>query len=352
MILLAFVVLSAGCSGLIGSDSVDDSAPLDDIPEEADGIVHFQTGVLTDSTTESLMDGLAEMDAPEDVDDGLDEPDSWDEAIDEFEDETDIDIDDVHSLTVFVGDEELEGSEEYTGIIVQSDLNWEDFENAADEEVETDDIEEDSYNDVTVYIEDDEFSDIDSWIADFGDGTFALGPEPVIRDVIDTNQGDGPGIDDNLRDTYEGATEGYLTAAVTLTDEQADVVGDIAAEEGGINEMFIPEAEAVTMSYHTEDDRMNAEMDIVLQSTEEAESFTSFAEPIIDPPSVEDDPDPAELPFEWFVDSAEIDSTDERVSLAFRADPDELLTALDSLDEAPPFGGEFALQPGVAVTED
>ncbi len=352
VVLVAVIALTAGCSGLVGSDSADDSAPLDEIPAEADGLVHVQTGVLTDSVTESMMDGLAEMDSPEGVDDDLDEPESWDEAVGEFEDETDIDIEDVHSMTMFAGDEELDGTEEYAGVIVQSDLSWEDFEEAADEEVETDDIEEDSYNDVTVYVEDDEFSDVDSWIADFGDGTFALGPEPVVRDVIDTSQGDAPGIDDDLRSTYDDATEGYLTAAVTLTEEQADTAGDIAAEEGGIGEMFIPEAEAVTMSYHTDDEQLNAEMDIVLQSTEEAESFTSFAEPIVDPPSVEENPDPAEQPFEWFVDSAEIDSDDERVSLAFRADPDDLLTAFDSFDEGDPFGGEFSLQPETAVAAD
>jgi hypothetical protein len=54
--LLAFVVLTAGCSGFIGGDeSVDDSAPLDSIPAEADGLVHVQTAIVSDSVTETVM---------------------------------------------------------------------------------------------------------------------------------------------------------------------------------------------------------------------------------------------------------------------------------------------------------
>lgn len=344
IVLLTFVVLTAGCSGFIGGDSVDDSAPLDDIPAEADGVVHFQTAVLTDSVTESVMDDLAEMEETDEVD-NIDDPESWDEAISEFESEVGFDIDEFHSMTVFVGDATLEDEEEYAGIIIQSDLDWEDFESAADEEVETADVQEDSYNDVTVYVESDEFSEFDTWIADFDDGTFAIGPEPVVRDVIDTHQGDAPGIDDDLRNTYEDATEGYITAALTLTEDQADMAGDIASEEAGIGEMLVPEAKAVTMSYHTDGDQLNAEMDIVMQSEEEAETFTGFVQPFLDPPSLEENPDPEAEPFEWLVGTVSIDSTDDRVSMEFSADPDELATALESLEELDDpgmFGEDFS----------
>lgn len=350
LVVVAFVVVTAGCAGFIGGDSADDSAPIEEIPAEADGLVHVQTAVLTDSVTESAMNDFIRMDAAEEADANLDNPESWADVLEELEEEADIDLDDIHSVTMFGGDGVLD-EEEYAGFIVQSDLDWEDFEDAADEEVEAD-LEETSYNDVTVYVEDDDLSEHDSWVADFEDGTFAIGPEPVVRDVIDTREGDAPGIDDDLRSTFEDATEGYLTAAFTLTDEQSDVAGDIAAEEAGIGDMFIPEAEAVTMSYHTEDDRMNAEVDVVLQSAEDADTFTSFVEPIIEPPSVEENPDPDEQPFEWLVDQFTIDSDDDRVSLTFSADPDELQEGLEALDESDPldpFDDEFA--PGVgAVT--
>lgn len=359
LVLLAVVVLTAGCSSFIGDDSVDDSAPLDDIPAEADGIVHFQTAVLSDSVTESMMDGLDDMEAAEDAS-SADGPESWDDAVAEFEEETGIDPDDVHSMTMFAGGSTLEDGQEYSGVILKSDLDWEDFEEAAeeaaDEEMNASDVEEDSYNGVTVYVEDDEFSDIDTWVADFGDGTFAMGPQPVVEDVIDTREGDAPGVDDDLRSTYEEATEGYLMAAFTLTDEQSDAAGDIAAEEAGIGEMFIPDAEAMTMSYHTEDDQLNAEMDLVLQSSEDANTFTSFVQPIVEQPSAGEDPAPDEQPFAWVSDQFSIESNDERVSMAFRATPDDLLTALDSLENADPFGsgpsGEFSLQPAVPSTAD
>lgn len=346
IVLLAFVVLTAGCSGFIGGDDVDDSPPLDDIPAAADGLIHVQSAVLTDSTTETLMDGLLEMDTPE-ADDGFDSPESWENLLEEVEDDADVELENIHSTTVFMGGDELHSGEPYTGVILQTDLSWEEFEELADEEADAE-VEEDTYSGVTVYIEEDEFSDVDTWVADFGDGTFAFGPEPVVKDVIDTREGDADGIDDDLRERFEQTTDGYLRAAFVLTDEQADLAGDVAEEEAGIGQMFIPELEAVTMSYHTEGDRMNAEIDLVMQSSEEAGMFVALAEPILNPPTVDDDADPSEDPLGWTSNAVTIEENDERVSLSFAAEPDELLDALEALEE-PVFDDEFASQPGAST---
>ena len=354
VVVVALLVLTAGCSGFIGGDSpdADDAAPLDDIPAEADGVLHFQTGVLTDSTTETLMDGLLERDAAEETDAAIDAPESWEEILEEAEAESDIDIDDIHSATMFGSGDAIEDQEEYSGVILQTSLDWEDFESAADEEVETDDVEEDTYNGVTVYIEEDEFSEFDTWVADFEDGTFAFGPEPVVRDVIDTRQGDAEGIDDELRSTFEDATDGYLTAAVTLTEDQSSAASDAAAKEAGIGEMFIPETEAMSMTYHTEGEQMNVEMDFVLQSTDEAETFTSFIEPIIEPPGADDSPSPEEQPFEWLVDSVTLDSENERISVSFAATPEDLLAFFDALDDPALMDDGFASHSGAVSTAD
>jgi hypothetical protein len=353
--LFAVVVLTAGCSGFVGGDeSADDSAPLDSIPEEADGLVHVKAAIVSDSATESVMDGLAEMETMEG--EAVDSPDSWDDILTEFENETDIDNEDLHSMTTFGGNGTGDSVQDYSGVIIKSDLSWDEFKAVAEEDVEAENITEDSYNGVTIYTAEREHADGESWVADFGDGTFAMGPESVVKDVIDTREGDAPGMDDDLQSYYEDATDGYIRGAFTLTDKQASTAGNIAAEEAGVGQMFVPQAEAVTMSYHTEDDQINMEMDMVLQSAEDAESFTGFVEPIVEPPSGEENPDPKESPFAWSVSQFTIDSEGERVTMSFKAGPDKLVTALESLSQASLFGtgpavSDFAIQPSVTTAD-
>lgn len=367
VVLLSLVVVTAGCSGVIGGadDTTDDSPPLDDIPADADGIVHLKSGVLTDSTTETLMNGLLETDAASNTNTEMEPPENWEEVLNELESESDVAVDDVYSATMFVGGEPSAEGEQYAGFILKTDLNWEDLQSAIeDESVETDTREE-SYNGVTVYVqeanldgvEDTEIGDqaemdnVETWVADFGDGRFAFGTEQVVKDVIDTRQGDGEGIDEELRTTFEGTTEGYMTAAFTLTDQQSSMASDIASEEAGVGSMFIPEADAVTMSYHTENGQMNMETDLVLQSSEDASTFTSFVQPFVSPPDAPENPSPGDQPIDWLIDSVTINAEDERVSMSFNVGPEKLVDALEALSSESALGDKNAFQtdPGLAA---
>ncbi|MFC7057388.1 hypothetical protein [Halovenus salina] len=327
-VVLAVLALSAGCTGLVENDSADDSAPLDSVPAEADGVSHVKTAVLTDSVTESVVSEVLESDAVSDADDDIDWED-WEEVITEFENETDLSLDDVHSMTTFAGSGE-DDEQEYAGAILKTDLDWETLSSVGEDETE---FEEDSYNGVTVYETDEETLDESTLVADFGDGTFAAGSEAAVKDVIDTREGDAPGIDAELRTLYEGTTDGYVRVAATLSDKQSEMASDIAAEEGGFGSLFAPDAQAVTMSYHTEDDQLNAETDIVFNSSDGAETFAGFTEPFISPPSLDEDPDPEEQPIEWLLDSMTVDTEDDRVTLAFRAGPEDLVSALEATGE-------------------
>lgn len=348
VVLMVAVVLLAGCTGFVGGDDgAEETVALDTVPEGVDGIAHFQSGILDDPTTEALMDGLLEMGADEAGDFDVDEPDSWEEVLDELEAETDLDVDGFHSATMFVNSEKaIEDDQEYVGGIVQSDWTWNDLVEATDGEA--DELEEDTYNGVTVYVETDEFDET-TWIADFGDGTFAFGPEQVVRDVIDTHQGDADPFSGELREAYEGMTDGYVMAAFTLTDEQAEMASSIAAEESDFAATLIPEAQIVTMSYHTEGDDMNFDTRMTMESQEEAAQFSSLLEPILDPETVDEDADPGDAPFEWLTSSVSIEQDDDHVTISFSATPDEILTFLETFADPGMFDDEFSTQPSVTT---
>jgi hypothetical protein len=369
VVLLSLVVVTAGCTGFIGSDddSLDDSPPLEDIPADADGIVHMKSAVLTDSTTETLMNGLLEMDAASTAGTEMETPENWDEVLSDIESESGIAVDDVYSMTMFAGGNPG-ADEEYAGFILKSNLAWEDLQSAVGNDSLETDTREESYNGVTVYVQEADLDsveaseiagtdqakvdDVETWVADFGDGQFAFGTEQVVKDVIDTRQGDGDGIDEELRTSFEGTTEGYMTAAFTLTDEQSSMASDIASEEAGVGSMFLPSVEAVTMSYHTENDQMNMEMDLVLESSEDASTFTSFVQPSVSPPNAPENPAPGEKPIDWLIDSVTLDSENERVTMSFNAGPEKLLDALEALSSQSGLDGKSDMQPNIGLAAD
>ena len=87
------------------------------------------------------------------------------------------------------------------------------------------------------------------------------------------------------------------------------------------------------MSYHTEDDNMTVETNLLTESTEEAEQFVSFVEPLLELGELEADADapPEEDPFGWALDSLSIDQDDERVTVSFAADPDDVVAVFEAL---------------------
>ena len=186
------LVFGAGCSGLLGDDGGGDSAAIDSVPENVDGIIHFDSGIIQDDATVTFMNGLLEMSG---------EDQTYQEILDEIESESDLSMEDFNSATTFMRLEDYE-QEEYAGTIVDTEWTWEQLQEAGDEEVE--DPEEDEYNGVTVYKSTDETGQ-ETWAADFGDGVFAFGTPDAVRDTIDTREGDansfgggmGPGMDDS-----------------------------------------------------------------------------------------------------------------------------------------------------------
>lgn len=330
---LALMMVTAGCAGVLGNDDKE-KPPLEEIPEGVDGVVHMKSGILEDPTTEELMNGVIDM-AANNTAGQEDAPDSWDEVLQEVDNESELDPEKFHSATMFVrtanvteAEDALDPENQYAGVIVQSDYTWSELRQTTENQTETE-FEEQSYSGVTVYVAQ---SDLDRgmWVADMGNGKFVFGPEQAVKDVIDTSEGDSEAFSGQLREAYDSTTDGYITAAFTVSDAQQDAIGDAAAEEAGFGAMLVPDAQVVTMSYHTEDDQMTLETRLSMGSTEEAEQFHSLLEPVLEPETVSEDPDPGESPIEWATASTTLEQDEEHVSITVAVTPDELLTLLEA----------------------
>lgn len=341
-VLVAVVVLTAGCSGVIGDDG--QASPLDSVPDDVDGVVYAESEIATDDQTTELLDGVIEMQANE-SDADADVPETWEGVLEELNNETALDLAAFDSVTLFMqaSDTTDDDSEEYGGAIVQSDWAWEDVTGVLDEENMSVDFEQREYEGVTVYVGTGDSADQDGsgdgpagdqsmWVADFGDGTFALGTETVVKDVVDTREGDADSFGGDLRDAYEETTDGYFRAAFNVTEGQTDAVSDIAAEQAPMGGAIVPEASVMTMSYYTADGEMTLETDLRMESQEEASQFESLLDPFLDPETIDEAPDPAQEPFDWFVASTTVDQTDETVTITVAATPEDLLSVMAGLD--------------------
>lgn len=328
--LASILVFGAGCSGLLQEDSAaDDTGTVESVPAGVDGVMHFDSGVVDDQTTVTLMNGLLEQ---------SEEDRSYEEILAEAESESNLSREAFNSATMFMKLEEFE-QEEYAGVIIDTEWTWEELREASDDEIE--DVEEETYNGVTVYKSTDEMSE-DAWVADFGDGTFAFGVPEAVEDVIDTREGDADSFGGDLRTAYDSAEDGYMKSAFLVPEEEVDDAG----QQAGVDANYVPTPRIMTMTYYTDGNTMNVDADMTMNSTEEAEQFYQVAGATLDPAT--DAPEDDQNPFTTLVEAITVEQNGETVTMNFSITPEELLDLLEQLGAmtGPGVGGTVSVGAG------
>lgn len=358
--LTALVVLTAGCSGLMGSDGGGQGTPLDDIPEGVDVVMHFESGVLEDPTTEELMNGLIDLDTGQAGEMGEDQPENWEEVLQQFEEETDLRVSGFHSMTVFGKSSGLSAATEgmgensqgmnsdqqdYAGVIMQTDYTWQEMVEAADQN--PDSFSEETYNGVTVYVnesvENMEQVDQSGWVADMGEGKYVLGPKNVVQDVIDTNQGNMASFSGDIRQAYESAPDGYMKMAANVTDDATQAASSAAGGGMMMGASSLQGAEIMTMSYHTGMDTMTFEMEMQMASAEQAQEIADLQSLLTMSASGEESPSPGESPAAWAAQTLEFEQDGNTVTMSFSASPAEILDLFEGMNEQQSSGTDFSL---------
>ena len=261
LFLAGMLVFGAGCSGLLGDDGgSSDTDTLEIVPEGSNMVMEFDSGVIRDEATVTLMNGLAEMSG---------EDQTYEEMLEEAESESNLSIDSFNSALMFgkvedFDDQNIEDSgQEYVGIIMDTEWTYEELQQASDDGM-SDDLEEDTYNGVTVYKTTDEMGE-ETWLADLGDGLFVAGIPEATQDAIDTYQGDKNSFSGDVRDAYENAEDGYMKAAMVLPESAEEAAGG-----GGMN---MPTPNILTMTYHTDGTTMNVDTNMKMASEEDANNL-------------------------------------------------------------------------------
>jgi hypothetical protein len=318
-----FVVLLAGCSGLTGGgDSGDGSAgtvSVDSIPEGVEGVMHFDSGIATDQTTESLYNGFINMAMEQNP--NYDGPESYDEFLEQAEQESNLSTDGFQSMTVFYKYESANASQEYAGVIMNTDWTVEQMAEASDQSL--DDLNTTEYQGTTVYIQADQYTGETSWLADVGDGTFIAGTEPVVKDVLDTRNGEMNAWSGELKDTYENSASGYMKVAMEMPPQEMSQgmqpAGGMVPSTNSIDRMSVV--------YHTSGNEMNMDAHMFMDSTQSADQLKATIDTAIqmqDGQMAEQYPELSSL-LEGL--SAERDGTE--ITVSFTTTPDEIISIVE-----------------------
>lgn len=250
LLLAGVVVVSAGAGGAIvlsddgGVASDEERAGiLNSVPADVDYVVYGSTDVLADNTTAALYNGMVERTASPDA-----EVPSYDEALQQAQDEGNLSLDAVETVLTFGTYPEADATEAYGGMLVESSLNESEFvgvfEDAGAE------LEATTYNGQSVYVNSSAAADQDGYLGVLGDGLYVVGTQAAVEDAIDTNAGDADHFSGDLRESLDDTENGYYEFAFTVPEERMPSASDDAmVDTGPFNRIDV-----VSGSYFADDD--------------------------------------------------------------------------------------------------
>lgn len=225
-------------SGLAGCSQVADRLPVGGggdqvrlVPEDAESVTYVDaSAVLNDPATKQLMNAYIDELSSSDYYDG---PDDYEEAREEWEDETDLPPSEVEYQVSFSEYSDYGVVGQYYGTIAKA--GWDEDEVVENYEdnyrVEYDD---DDYEDHTVYVAD---SDYVPAIGVLEEGLYVTGPVDAIEDVIDVKRGEEDPLDDPLKSGYTSTRSapvryvGEMPPSIQRQDEVRGPEGEVYSLE-------------------------------------------------------------------------------------------------------------------------
>jgi len=229
---LALLAVTAGC---IHTDEGAGS-PVDEVPAEADGVVYFDLSVLEEPEAERVGDKFFEVASEDRYYDG---PTNYDEALEEFSNETveeygfdPLEVEEVvgfWSLPSWNQTEEEYNDDGISGAIVRVSEDAE-----VSEFYEEELVFEEEYADGELYsVEgtEEEFdgelyeepfgADEELYVGTLPDGDFVVGGRESVEKTLDVDAGAAspPSPDSRLREEYRELSDGYLKTAAVIPEE-------------------------------------------------------------------------------------------------------------------------------------
>ncbi|MFB6105736.1 MAG: hypothetical protein ABEJ70_02055 [Halobacteriaceae archaeon] len=268
------LVLAAGCAGLPGLGGGGGGPPPapDQVPAGADYVVTVHVSELRSDDAvrrvlnASLSGGSADVGSTTTAG-----------ALDEFENETDLDgrkLTDVVVFGRYPPEDAPPESPDYAGFVLTTDWSESDLVTA----IETDaqgSVSESTYGGKTLYELPTDAGGDASYLGVLADGRFVVGTRAAVTDAIDVETDEADALDGDLRDRYEATREdGYVRFAAAVPQDRVP-----AGQVGGrLDTEVFNDVTTVAGSQYADDGDVGANVTLTFAS----ESAASDATNVID----------------------------------------------------------------------
>lgn len=251
------MLLLAGCSGFMpggqSSGSAGEPLHVDAVPNEASSVMYFNSSIVYDDTTESIMNNVLEK-----LPNESDTPSSYQEILTEAKNESNVSFEKFNDATIYTKAEtmnEVQSSgadgETYFGVIVSSEWSEDEFTTVMNENTKDDNsLQESSYNGQTLYVSSANESDEKLYIGVRDDGRFVLGTEQAVKDALDVSAGDSDPISGTVRSQLLENKNAFVSFASKMPETNDTVAGGQAFNQ----------AEYISGAYYAEDDTIGLEV--------------------------------------------------------------------------------------------
>ena len=253
-LLIASVIL---ISALVasGCHSARKPAPLvDPVPQRANLVASIEiTEILTDV---DLVEAYDEADKDPDM------PQTLDEALDEIEEETGIDLTDFIKAVIF---SDIECEDGYWGAFVTGTVDEEDLLEAIEDETDAE-LSVYTHRGYDVYTDDSE----ENGICFLTDEAFLVGTVDAVEDAIDVAAGYASPLAGPVVDLYESLGDVWVRVAAAVP---AETIGDATEDEVSIDSETLEHIEAIGAGLDKEGDLVILEVRVCLSSPVLAEGL-------------------------------------------------------------------------------
>lgn len=210
---VAAVGSTAGC--LDSVPLIGGGGELNAVPEDTSGLLYADIDTIrTDEGVTQVANAYYEAMGEYDYYDG---PESWEEALDEFEDEIELDPREAHEIVGFAGYGGDYGlvDDEYTAVVVWAEWDADDVTDSIARNDDDLEFEEDEHEGQTVYEPSEDWT---SWVGVLGDGQYVVGQEDAVEDAIDATKGEDDGLESEVRNAYSNTRSAPFRFASLVPD--------------------------------------------------------------------------------------------------------------------------------------
>lgn len=210
---VAAIGSTAGC--LDSVPFVGGGGQVNAVPEDANGIMYANLDAIRDDdgvkqVANAYYSAMAEYEY-------YDGPEDFEEALEDFEDNTDLDPSEAHTVVSFAGYGGEYGllDNEYSAVIVTADWSADDVTDSIAGGNDNVEFEEDTREGKTIY---EPSEDYYSYVGVLNDGRYVVGQEDAVEDTIDAVTGNDDGLEKEVKNAYSNTRSAPIRYASIMPD--------------------------------------------------------------------------------------------------------------------------------------